>query len=124
MTKNEIGQVRDVRIREALQEVAYEADRDGIKLGEALARFGEENGIRRVRVLKTDKTAIALTHGDGRFHKTYVPGDNHRLEIFVAPDGNWTGEAVTVFDANRKDFTPAWQSMTPPARIDHASAQR
>lgn len=113
LTKNEIGQVRDVRIREALQDVAYEADRDGIKLGEALARFGEEKGIRRVRVLKTDKSAVALTHGDGRFHKTYVPGDNHRLEIYVAPDGSWTGEAVTVFDANRKDFTPAWQRTTP-----------
>ena len=75
---------------------------------------GRERQSGRVRVLKTDKTAIALTHGDGRFHKTYVPGDNHRLEIFVAPDGNWTGEAVTVFDANRKDFTPAWQSMNAP----------
>lgn len=117
LTAREIGQVRDVRLREQLEEVAHEAKRDDEKLEVALTRFGEKHGIRRVRLLKTDKSAITLTHGGGRFRKSYVPGDNHRLEIFAGPQGDWDGEAVTVFDANTKGYTPSWHRTDPTPRL-------
>lgn len=117
LTEREIGQVRDARLREALEEVAYEAKRNGEKLPEALTRYGNEHGIRRVRILKTDKSAVSVSHGGGRFTKAYVPGDNHRLEIFETPDGEWAGEAVTVFDANRKGFRPQWLAQEPRPRL-------
>ncbi|WP_367716877.1 type II CRISPR RNA-guided endonuclease Cas9 [Nitratireductor sp. GISD-1A_MAKvit] len=117
LSEREIGQVRDLKLREALEEVAYDAKRDGIRLTDALANFGEQNGIRRVRVLKTEKYTINLSHGKGRFHKTYVPGANHCIEIFSTPEGKWCGEGVSVFDANRKDFTPAWRVQSNDARL-------
>jgi CRISPR-associated endonuclease Csn1 len=117
LTEREIGQVRDARLRGALEEVAYEAKRDGEKLPEALARYGEKHGIRRVRLLKTDQSAVAVSHGGGRFVKAYVPGDNHRVDIFEADGGDWSGEAVTVFDANRKGFRPAWLEHEPQPRL-------
>src|SRR5690606_33631780 len=117
LTEREIGQVRDARLREALEEVAYEARHGGEKLTEALARYGRKNNIRRVRVLKTDQSAVPIQHGQGRFRKAYVPGDNHRLEIFETADGDWSGEAVTVFDANRKGFRPQWCQTEPRPRL-------
>lgn len=117
LSEKEIGQVRDVRLREALEEVAYEAKRDGVKLAEALAAYGDKHGIRRVRVLKTEKYTTTVRHGNGRFHKTYVPGANHCIEIFATPDGKWHGEGISVFDANRKDFAPAWRARGDGARL-------
>lgn len=117
LTEREIGQVRDIRLREVLEEVAFEARRSGEKLNEALARYGAQNNIRRVRVLKTDQSAVAIAHGNGRFRKAYVPGDNHRLEIFETDNGDWNGEAVTVFDANRKGFQPRWMQTEPRPRL-------
>ncbi len=117
LTEKEIGQVRDARIREELATVAHQAARDGEKLADALARYANDKGVRRVRILKTDRSAVTVHHGGGRFRKAYVPGDNHRLEICEKPDGSWDGEAVTVFDANRKGFVAAWTLLDPVPRL-------
>lgn len=110
LTEGEIGRVRDVRLREALEIIAYEAKRDGIKLPEALETYGRTHGIRRVRVLKTERYTNTIRHGDGRFEKTYVPGANHCIEIFADAGGNWHGEGVSVFDANQPGFVPHWRA--------------
>ncbi|MCR9196737.1 MAG: hypothetical protein NXH88_18515, partial [Hyphomonas sp.] len=117
LTEKEIGQVRDARLREELEEVAYEAKRDGEKLETALARFGDARGIRRVRVLKTEKYTVRISHGEGHFEKAYVPGSNHRIEIYETPDGRWRGEGVSVFDANRSSFEPRWPAEHPGAEL-------
>ncbi|MCG8595594.1 MAG: type II CRISPR RNA-guided endonuclease Cas9 [Kiloniellales bacterium] len=117
LTAKEIGQVRDVRLREELEEVAYEAERAGEKLETALERFGRQRGIRRVRILKTEKYTLRITHGEGRFEKAYVPGANHRIEIYETPDGRWRGEGISVFDANRSGFEPRWPIEHPGAQL-------
>ena len=116
LTKPEIGRVRDAVLREGLRRAAEEAERDGRKLGEALAEFGAERGIRRVRVLKTEKSIRVIEHGGG-FRKAYSVGDNHRIEIYELPDDTWHGEGVSVFDANRPEFEPAWRREHPQAKI-------
>lgn len=110
------GRIRDRDLRAALQQIAIEAKRDGRNLAEALAAFGKDRGIRRVRVLKTEKSVRVVAHGDG-FTKAYSPGDNHCVEIFALPDGNWGGEGVTVFDANQSDFAPKWRAEHSEARL-------
>ena len=117
LSEKEIGQVRDVRLRDRLTEVAYEAKRDGKKLTDALERFSLASGIRRVRVLKTEKYFKSIHHGDGRFEKVYVPGANYCVEIFETKDGKWLGCGVSVFDANNKDFCPAWRVEHPDAKL-------
>ena len=116
LTEKEIGQVRDARLREELEEVAHEAKRDGEKLEAALGRFGDAKGIRRVRVLKTERYTLRIAHGEGRFEKAYVPGANHRIEIYETPDGKWHGEGVSMFDANSPGFAPRWST-------EHAGAK-
>lgn len=112
----EIGRVRDTRIREQLELVLQTAKQSGEKLDQALARFGDETGIRRVRVLKAEKSVRTITHGQD-YTKSYSPGDNHRLEIFELPDGEWNGEGITVFDANQPGFSPHWRTANPQARL-------
>ena len=116
LTEKEIGQVRDARLRKELEEVAHEAKRDGEKLEVALGRFGDAKGIRRVRVLKTERYTLRIAHGEGRFEKAYVPGANHRIEIYETPDGKWRGEGVSMFDANSPGFAPRWST-------EHAGAK-
>jgi CRISPR-associated endonuclease Csn1 len=112
----EIDRVRDARLREQLQELAYSSKRDGTKLEDALAAFERETGIRRVRILKTEKSVRTIEHGAGH-KKAYVPGDNHRIEIFELPDGSWAGEGVTAFDANQPGYAPEWRQLHPNARL-------
>src|SRR5690606_16466422 len=116
LTAGEIERVRDKDLRDALRQVAYEARQDGRKLDEALAAFGRDNGIRRVRILKTEKSVREVTHGKS-YRKSYSPGDNHCIEIFELPDGEWDGEGITVFDANQPDYMPAWRRTHPDARL-------
>lgn len=116
LSASEINRVRDDRLRRDLQQVAEEALRRGQKLSEALAEFGHERNIRRVRVLKTEQSVRVVRHGDG-YEKAYTPGDNHRIEIYERPDGTWQGEGVTVFDANQPGYTPAWRARHPGARL-------
>ncbi len=116
LTAGEIGRVRDPELRAELEQLAYEAKRDGEKLNEALAAFGETKGVRRVRILKTEKSARTVRHGDG-YEKTYSPGDNHRVEIYETADGAWAGEGVTVFDANQPGYEPRWRKTHPDVRL-------
>lgn len=116
LTSGEIGRVRDAGLRSKLQQVEYEADQSGDKLADALAKFGDANDIRRVRLLKTEQSVRVVRHGSG-FEKAYTPGGNHRIEIFELPDGEWSGEGVTIYDANQPGFQPAWRRKHPGARL-------
>lgn len=109
-----IDRVRDPDLRAELQQVAYEAKSDGKKLNEALAAFGQRHGVRRVRVLETKASTRVVRHGQG-FKKAYVPGDNHRIEIYRTPESGWAGEGVSVYDANQPGYTPAWRDERPEA---------
>ncbi len=114
LSSKEVQCVRDPLLRAELQEATK--GRTGKKLTEALMEFGKSRGIRRVRVLKTEQSVRVVRHGDG-FEKAYVPGANHRIEIFELPNGKWQGEGVTVFDANRPGFEPAWRTKHPDAKL-------
>ena len=116
LTRPEIERVRDADLRAELRRVAEESKHAGRRLGEALAEFGVERGIRRVRVLKTEQSIRIVEHGGG-FRKAYSVGDNHRIEIYELPDGSWRGEGVSVFDANRPEFEPTWRREHPQAKM-------
>lgn len=112
----DIEKVRDADLRSKLQELAYEAKSTEQNLDEALKEFSIKNGVRRVRVLKTEKSVRVVQHGNG-FKKAYSPGDNHRIEIFALPNGEWAGEGVTVYDANQPGFEPSWRGEHPQAKL-------
>jgi len=120
LSEGEIGRVRDTALRRAFQNVAESAKRNGEKLADALASYGRDHGIRRVRVLKTEESVRVVRHGNRNgmaFTKAYTPGDNHCIEIFELPDGRWAGEGVTVHDANQRGYQPAWRKNHPEARL-------
>ena len=84
-------------------------------LADAIATFGAESGIRRVRVLKRDEFRV-ISHGDGH-KKAYAPGENHCVEIYAMASGEWAGEGITVFDAHTVGFHPNWRTVAPTAKI-------
>ncbi len=114
LSDKEVRAVRDSNLRAQLIEITEQAKRDGKKLSDALAAFGQAHGVNRVRILKTDKTARRFTHGQG-YEKAYIPGSNHCIEIFQTADGKWRGEGVTTLDANRPGYRTRWRSDHPDA---------
>jgi len=116
LSPGEVKRIRDPALRARVEDYLHEAEAAGAKREEALARFAEDTGIRRVRILKPEKDVIALRDPEGKPYKAVVPGTNHRIDIYEQPDGSWVPEVVTVFDANR-GVTPARRNAHPAARI-------
>ena len=119
LTSGEIECVADCRLRNDLKGVAGSVPPgDKKELKEALAEFGRSRNIRRVRILKTKESFRIVRHGaDGEFEKAYLPAGNHRIEIYEMPDGQWAGEGVAVYDANRPGFAPNWRNRHPQASL-------
>ena len=83
----------------------------------ALAAFGQQNGIRRVRLVKPEAAIVVIRDKAGKPYKAYSAGDNLRVEIFERADGSWGREIVTAFDANRRDFCAKWRELSPEPRL-------
>jgi CRISPR-associated endonuclease Csn1 len=94
------------------------AKKDAAKgLKEELTKFAAETGIRRVRLLRTERDFVAVEAPDGRPFKAYSPGDNHRVDIFEKSDGTWDRELIRVYDANQPGFAPKWCLQHPDAQL-------
>lgn len=128
LNENEIARIRDVRLREKLQDFVGEQAAAGVKLAEALARFADpernpdphfRHGLRHVRLLKPEKPEYLVTVGDrnGAPYKAMSAGQNLYVEIYELEDGKWQGEAVSLFAANQGASEPPWQSNHPSARL-------
>jgi CRISPR-associated endonuclease Csn1 len=118
LTPNEIDGVRDVRLREALQALRDSVGGEKKALAQALAEYGAENRIRRVRVLKPEKDFVTIKdRRTGAPYKAVIPGENHHIDIVEGPDGKWVGFAATVFAANQKGLAPAWKEALPGAKL-------
>lgn len=83
----------------------------------ALAAFGQQYGIRRVRLVKPEGAVVVIRDKAGTPYKAYSAGDNLRVEIFERADGSWGREIVTAFDGNRRDFRPKWRDMVPEPKL-------
>lgn len=121
LTENEIGEIRDRRLRDMVAAHWAEAKMLGMKLPDALAEFANTvtdphiaNGIRHVRLLKPIDPAYLVQVRDeaGVPYKAYAAGENAFVDILETPQGKWIGQAATVFQANDRMWTPAWLSDT------------
>jgi CRISPR-associated endonuclease Csn1 len=101
LTPAEIERVRDPKLRAALIAEVLPHKGDKKTYVAALTEFGARHEIRRVRVLKTEGSFIRVNGPGLAPYKALIAGDNHHVDIRELPDGQWVGETVTVFDANR-----------------------
>ena len=116
----EIGRVRDLNLRAKLSAVLEEAGGKGVSdtaLSEALRKFGKENDIRRVRLLKQEASVVLIRDKAGAPYKALIPGDNHHMEIVESANGVWRGYAATMFEVNQIGFMPRWRAETPDAQL-------
>jgi len=96
---------------ERIKREIKQAKKSGVRdFKAALAKFGEDNGIRRIRLVKPEAAVVIIKGRDGTPYKAYSLGDNHRVDVFARPDGSWGREIVSVYDANQDEFAPRWQA--------------
>lgn len=117
LNENEVARIRDKALRERVMAVIAPVKGNKAEMAKALSDFAAASGIRRVRLTKVETAFKPLRDKTGRPIKAFVPGQNHRVEIFEREDGSWGGEGVTRFDANRKDFVPSWRRENTGARL-------
>ncbi|MBX9897260.1 MAG: type II CRISPR RNA-guided endonuclease Cas9 [Qipengyuania sp.] len=96
--------IPDAELRDALYGATR--DRSGKDFEQALARFSKEHpvfrGIRRVRV-REPLNVIAIRDRQGRAYKAYKGDANARFDVWRLPNGKWTSDIVSMFDAHRSD---------------------
>jgi len=131
LTSKQIGQVRDLQIREALEQILYEAmqlwpDAKNFKkkFPVMLGEWSRKTGTRRVRTLKPEAGIVPIDRRkDASRYKYVVPGSNHHMDIVETPDGKWHGIAQSTFEANQEQrqkkngitVTEKWQIERPDA---------
>ena len=116
LTKNEIGQVRDEKIREKLLEATEGVRDDKKKLAEALAAWSAETGHRRLRIIKPAENARPVHDAQGRPYKWLVPDGIAWMDILEGPDGRWFHHATDIWAANSGRATD-WREAHPDARF-------
>lgn len=81
----------------------YVGSRKGADFKKAVIEFSQQHGIRRLR-LATRLSAIPIRDRNGNAYRYVKGGNNYCYDIWKDAKGKWTGESVSVFDANQKDF--------------------
>ncbi|KQZ15465.1 hypothetical protein ASD44_16435 [Mesorhizobium sp. Root554] len=116
LTPGEVDRIRDAGLRKAMQAaVAPSRDArgkvsDAKGFAAALDTFAKAQGMRRIRVGKEDMSAVTIhDRQTDKAYKAVAPGENHHVDVVQMRDGAWKGFAVTVFEANQKDFRPQWE---------------
>lgn len=102
LSRRDINQVRDPVLREALLE-----ETEGVsdqELEQVLSNWSEKTGVRRLRILRKQSEFISIHDTDGRQYKAVVPGENHHVDVFQMPDGEWDFGAVSRFEANQANW--------------------
>lgn len=133
LNENEVGRIRDRRLRAVVREHVDAAKKTGIALADALRQLKDpgvhpqiKHGLRHVRILKKEKSDYLVpiaSRQTGKAYKAYSAGENFCIEVFGLADGRWDGEAVRRFDANRKNagprtpHDPQWREQYPGANL-------
>jgi len=108
LTRAEIDRIRDTRIRYELQDMTRDVADNG--LPGILARWSEKNGVRRLRVLKKEKSFIRIDdRKTGKPYRAVIAGENHHLNVFEMSDGSLEFRVATVFQVNQPD----WKAEAP-----------
>jgi CRISPR-associated endonuclease Csn1 len=114
LTANMVDNIRDDPIRSIVKGAMLDASREkGFELrgqdtlrkvlGDRILTMPSGVPIRRVRVRRTERTLLPLGFdAEGRPIKAVKPGGNHHVEIYEAPDGTWSGRAVSRFEAHQR----------------------
>lgn len=94
----DIEAVRDPALRAELQ--ARLGSLQGKDFQEAISRWSDETGVRRVRVLSS-LNVIPIRDREGRAYKAYKGDSNYAIEIWRDDKGHWRGDVITTFEANQ-----------------------
>lgn len=94
--------IPDPVLRAALDEAT--AGKSGKDFEAALTGFQKHHprfaGIRRIRV-REPLSVIPIRDASGRIYKAYKGDSNARFDVWRLPDGKWTSDIVSMFDAHQ-----------------------
>lgn len=130
LTAEEVRVIRDTKIRTDLLGLLDGLSGKGVKnaaqkksIGEAigtiLVQYAETQGIKNVRILKKENTALAIYHPKVSLQhvKLVAPGDIHHVQFWELPDGKVLGVGVSVFEANQPKEKKKHTRPHPAARL-------
>ncbi|MGQ0661758.1 type II CRISPR RNA-guided endonuclease Cas9 [Sphingosinicella sp.] len=92
--------IADGALRDALYRAT--AGRTGKDYDKVLADFSNAHGVRRVRV-REPLNVIPIRDKNGRAYKAYKGDANARYDVWRLPNGKWTHDIVSMFDAHQPD---------------------
>ncbi|TXL77613.1 type II CRISPR RNA-guided endonuclease Cas9 [Vineibacter terrae] len=86
-----IARIRDLHLRARVLAAVEGVTSDKKKLRETLTAFAatEPQALRHVRLLKVKSDYRTILHSRSHYSKAFVPGKNHRVDVFERPDGTW-----------------------------------
>lgn len=132
LNENEVDRIRDRSLRTIVRDHVNAEKTKGVALADALRQLTQsgihpqiKHGLRHVRILKKEKDDYLVpiaNRANGVAYKAYSAGENFCVEVFEAANGQWDGEAVRRFDANKQNagaktpHAPRWRMTYPGAK--------
>ena len=119
LKKKECAHIRDRNIREKILALDLETMSEN-EVKRALARFSDEHGIRRVRILVKDQTVMRILSAP---YKGYAPESYVCCDIWRKPKGRpgaWRSNAYKYF-GHYWPYTETADGIPPPKRPDNAA---
>jgi CRISPR-associated endonuclease Csn1 len=92
-------------VNKAMHGKNFSKDKEGEKekkkaIKETCAKFVAATGIKKVKV-KERLNVIRILDRNGKAYKAYKGDSNDYMEVWRLPNGEWEGQIVPTFDANR-----------------------
>ncbi len=97
-----LDKIRDPKLRHELKRIT--SGTSGKVFTKELLAYrdlpGPYRGIRRVRLIDA-VNVIEIAGQDGKAYKGYKPDSNHCYEVWCLPDGIWTHQVISTFEAHQ-----------------------
>lgn len=107
LTPAMIGKIRDPYLQNAL--LFATQDKTDKEFGKAVQDFASRGGpyqsIRRVRIIEPIDV-LEMKDETGKPYKGYKPDSNHCYEVWKMPDGRYSAQVITTFDAHQPGPLP------------------
>lgn len=115
---DDLEKVRNDHLKVALRH--FVRGREGKEFEKALLAFPNlgplcYRGIRRVRICEP-LSVIPIRDESGRAYKGYKGDSNYRYDVWEMPDGKWTAEVVSMFEAHQDSWESRVRAVCPTAR--------
>jgi CRISPR-associated endonuclease Csn1 len=107
--RNVMAECDEMALKKAKNKIKKFCNIDDKSFIEKANKLFRKRGMRRIRICE-NINLILIKDKDGRFYKGFKGDSNAYYDIYMGPDGKWSGAIISTFNATQKDFKSEFET--------------